>query len=148
MENIPQEQKQILYKNCFVTNNNFAYKIETNDNPDSELKIFNFVPTYDPWCLGCSNKSSKYKCSKCKSVYFCSTNCQKKCWSIHKKHCGQNIFGYCISCCKPASTNNKCQNCPVRFCSDKCKNEIYNSHIDYDCKYFAKTFGKNYLDYK
>ena len=149
MDNIPQGDKQILNRYCFLTNNNFAYKFETDDDPNSEMKIFNFVPTYDPWCLGCSNKSAKNKCSKCKSVYFCSTNCQKKCWKIHKKHCGRNLFGYCATCCNPTeiNNNNNCELCPVRFCSKKCKEQLCGSHVEFDCKNFAKLFGKNYLDY-
>ena len=80
MDRIPPEHKVIFNNYCFLTNNNFAYKYDANDNPDSELKIFNFVPTYDTWRLGCSNKSAEHRCSTCKSVYFCSIKCQKKCW--------------------------------------------------------------------
>ena len=66
---------------------------------------------------------------------------------IHKKHCGRNIFGYCASCCKPTPIDNKCTNCPVRFCSDECKDKIFGAHVDYDCEKFAKIFGEIYLDH-
>ena len=47
MDRMQPEHKAIFNNYCFLTNNNFAYKFEANDNPDSEMKIFNFVPTYD-----------------------------------------------------------------------------------------------------
>lgn len=141
-------EKQLLYRKCYKTNNNFAYKFDTNSDYDSEMKVYNFVPTYDKWCINCSNKDAKYRCGGCKSVYFCSQKCQKGSWNIHKKHCGKNIFAYCITCCN--STNNvlKCPNCPVRFCGNKCKDNIYSAHCEFDCDYFKKTFGEFYLDYK
>lgn len=63
--NIPFSAKFELYKYCYLTNNNFAYK-------------------YDKWCLNCSTKDVDFRCGKCKSVFFCDVNCQKKCWKIHK----------------------------------------------------------------
>lgn len=38
----------------------------------------------------CGNKCGKYgnkKCSKCKSVYYCSPECQKEHWKVHKTTC-------------------------------------------------------------
>jgi hypothetical protein len=35
-------------------------------------------------------KSSTTKCSKCHQTYYCSKECQKKDWKIHKKSCGKN----------------------------------------------------------
>ncbi len=140
------EEKIKLYNNCYITNNNFAYKFDTNDNHDNELKVFNFVPTYDNWCLGCSNKNAQFRCSKCKSVYFCNKECQKKCWKIHKKHCQRNLFEVCSFCCSK-SPKLKCEKCPVKFCDETCKSKIFSEHKDFDCDYFHKTFGEKYLDY-
>lgn len=142
------QEKQLLYGKCYKTNNNFAYKYDTNGDCDSEIKIFNFVPTYDPWCLNCSNKASKYRCNRCKSVFFCSEKCQKETWLVHKKHCGKNIFACCIVCCKPTDITHKCSECPVRFCSNSCRDKLYSTHCEFDCKHFNKTFGKFYLEYK
>lgn len=127
-------------RKCYLTNNNFAYKYDTNSDYEDEIKIENFVPTYDKWCLNCGAKDAKGRCSKCKSVYFCNADCQKKCWPVHKKHCGRNLFILCINCGKE-NPSLKCADCPVRFCSQSCMDKILAPHKEYDCKYFAKTFG-------
>ena len=141
-------EKQALYPKCHKTNNNFAYKYDTNGDYDSEIKIFNFVPTYDKWCLNCPSKDAQYRCAGCKAVYFCSKKCQKDSWKVHQKHCGRNIFAYCIGCAKSVDISNKCDKCPVRFCSDKCRKDLYNAHRDFDCDYFSKTFGEFYLNHE
>ncbi len=46
-------------------------------------------------CRVCRKESSNIKkCSKCKCAYYCSTNCQKKDWSIHKKNCTKDDRTY------------------------------------------------------
>ncbi|EFC44143.1 hypothetical protein NAEGRDRAFT_58086 [Naegleria gruberi] len=37
-------------------------------------------------CAVCKKAASK-KCANCKAVYYCSADCQKKHWSVHKKLC-------------------------------------------------------------
>lgn len=125
---------------CYQTNNRFAYKFDvSNSIPDDELKTDNFVPTYDKWCLYCDNKSARFKCSRCKFVYFCSKSCQKKSWKIHKKHCGRDLFILCIYCGSENPTI-KCEKegCKVKYCSLKCKNEIHRAHLDCDCDNFIR----------
>ena len=39
-------------------------------------------------CRGCGKKESKMlRCSRCKSVYYCNTECQRAHWPSHKKIC-------------------------------------------------------------
>jgi hypothetical protein len=151
--------KQTIFKNCnvqcYLTDNNFAYKYDvwdkdkTDDNFKyvfADIKLTNFVPTYDTWCLACGKKNVDKRCTKCRSVYFCNVECQKVAWKIHKKHCGRNVFKYCATCCKPVMICDvanimKCDKCPVKFCSQTCKDQLYSPHKSYDCNYFEKTFG-------
>lgn len=137
---------------CYLTDNNFAYNKDIYDeNPSDEnleyvmrnLKVFNFVPTYDNECLYCDNKSPLNRCIDCHSVYFCNTECQRKAYPIHKKHCGRNLFLLCANCGSALKEKIfSCENCPVKFCSEKCKTQLIADHKEYDCEYFGKTFSK------
>ncbi|EXX54183.1 hypothetical protein GLOIN_2v1587334 [Rhizophagus irregularis DAOM 181602=DAOM 197198] len=40
-------------------------------------------------CNVCQNPSTT-RCSKCRQIYYCSRECQKKDWKVHKKLCGKN----------------------------------------------------------
>lgn len=129
--------KNILYK----VDNNFAYKYETNiDRSKEDLKLSNFVPTYDRWCIYCGKKNVDYRCGRCKSVYFCDQDCQKQAHRIHKNHCNRNLFCVCI-CCGSDQVLLKCEKCPAKYCSNSCRNEIEQTHKEFDCKYFSKTFS-------
>ena len=45
-------------------------------------------------CHTCKIKDGRMKsCGRCTKVFYCSTDCQKKDWPLHKKDC-QNIEGY------------------------------------------------------
>ena len=136
---------------CYKTNNRFAYYHDLGDRSsvpgisapreiDRETKIYNFVPTYDKWCLCCAKKDCKLKCSKCKLIYYCSKECQIKSHPIHKKHCSRDLFTICMGC----GTDNytiKCAKCPVKYC-DRCYDEFSKPHDDIDCEIFSKTFSQ------
>merc|ERR1712061_64037 len=38
-------------------------------------------------CEACRDDDAKKKCSSCKSAQYCSQECQKLHWFVHKKHC-------------------------------------------------------------
>ncbi len=38
-------------------------------------------------CFVCNSIETLKRCSRCKSVFFCSVNCQKLGWPVHKKQC-------------------------------------------------------------
>jgi hypothetical protein len=130
-------------KCCYLTDNYFAYYYDAKKDFKRNMKMTNFVPTYDKWCLECDKRYVKLRCSKCKSVYFCNEKCQKKAWDIHKKHCGRDLFSICCSCGSNIDQNTaiKCiGECPVKFCSEECKQKIIEPHLDIDCKNFQKQF--------
>ena len=156
--------------NCYQSDNYYAYEydkhllnITSSVQHDSIEDIYktstkslykfskytNFVPCYDKWCLNCGSNCSR-RCSGCKSVFFCSKKCQKVSWHIHQKHCSRDLFKLCIQCGQDLkSIPNSimpdlpaCDSCPVKFCSNTCKDKIYKQHVEYDCSYFTKVFGK------
>lgn len=132
-----------LKKACYATNNIYAYYWDIGDKKgvEQELRIYNFVPTYEKWCLYCKKKGVSKHCSRCRTIYFCSDQCQRAAWPVHKKHCGRNQFSIC-SLCAAAPVTVTCSNCPVGWCSISCKEKIYSAHIDYDCTTFARLFPK------
>ena len=144
------KQLERFYPVLYKVDNNFAYSFDTKNKYKmfENSKHMNFVPTYDSWCLYCDDRTKpKKKCSGCKSVFFCNTDCQRKAWKIHKKHCGRDLFSNCSFCGKDiddshrAHSWHKCEKCPVKFCSEYCRSKIYSGHVEFDCEYFAKTFN-------
>lgn len=122
---------------CYLTNNNFAYKIDAQENWRYELKFYNFVPSCDKYCLFCNFRYAEKRCSECKSVYFCDERCQKGAWAIHQMHCKRDLFTICINC-GASNAILRCKKCPVKFCSIKCKKNIYKDHLKFDCKNLIK----------
>ncbi len=138
---LPETQNR-LHDACYKTNNRYAYKYDLKGKPDpKEIKYYNFTHTVDPWCLYCNKKNCTLKCSKCKIIYFCNAECQKKAWPIHKKHCGRNLFTVCILCGTADDITFKCKNCPVKFCSKDCYDKIHIEHEEIECDIFSKLFG-------
>lgn len=143
MEEVQKDQQiKVL---CYLSNNRYAYFDDIGDakHRTEEIKIYNFVPTYDHWCLYCSKKDAPTRCSRCKTIYFCDKTCQSKAWPIHKKHCGRNQFILCCACGQVANdvkSARKCQKCPVMFCSEKCQRDMQKAHDEFDCDHFGRLF--------
>eukprot|EP01084_Bolivina_argentea_P285102 488840_1 len=38
-------------------------------------------------CRFCNKEKVRFRCSSCKSIYYCGSKCQSKHWDIHKKEC-------------------------------------------------------------
>ena len=40
--------------------------------------------------IGCSEKTAILRCSRCKSVYYCTSSCQQQDWKLHKINCNNS----------------------------------------------------------
>lgn len=62
-------------------------------SPEQDLKFC--VLLSDPSIMGkcgyCGSDQAQVKCAKCKSVFYCDKNCQKKDWKLHKKDCQEPL---------------------------------------------------------
>lgn len=147
-----EKHKNAFGQICYAVDNNFAYKKDvfdaepTKENRDrafADIKVFNFVPTYDHWCLFCGKKDVSKQCSRCRHVYFCDQECQRKSWAIHRKHCGRNVFCRCATCGSDGNLSVACSDgCRVVWCSEACKSQMLDAHRDFDCANFKALFPK------
>lgn len=142
----PETQNR-LHNACYKTNNRYAYIFDLTGKSDSkELKHYNFSPSVVNWCIACDKRDCFSKCGKCKSVYFCNVECQKKAWSIHKQHCGRDLFTVCALCGVTLTSHDmgyECKKCPLKYCSLDCCVKMTSEHDEMECSDLAKTFGKN-----
>lgn len=105
---------------------------------------------------GCQNTESLKYCSGCHIVKYCSSVCQKKNWSEHKKLCNKlkadsqtrvsNIKRCNYSSCRQQITNIpkfKCSTCKIAlYCSKDCKDKDYESHHPRECKEYSKHYNQ------
>jgi hypothetical protein len=78
-----QDFKEKCYQVKFDTGEEEVVPISQLDNQ----KGWNILKEINPWCAVCQSENKLSKCSKCRSVYYCSSECQLKDWSEHKKIC-------------------------------------------------------------
>jgi len=43
--------------------------------------------TNKPACASCNTSNAEYKCSRCRRVFYCSRDCQRRHWPEHKTVC-------------------------------------------------------------
>lgn len=49
----------------------------------------------DAHCSNCGKEDAKFQCGKCKSIYYCNTDCQKGHWICHELSCLIDVFSRC-----------------------------------------------------
>lgn len=118
---------------CYQTDNRFAYFVEAKRDYLREIKMLNFTPTRERLCIACEKKAHM-RCGRCRQVWFCGKECQRKAWAIHSKHCGRDLFVLCARC-GSEDHEYRCESCPTRFCSDKCLKDpgFMGMHAKCDC---------------
>lgn len=104
-------------------------------------------------CENCNkyfeDRSRLLKCKTCRSVTYCSKQCQKNHWEIHKKDCKENVdwnkLRYktgsdeskhtCVNCFKHSKEKFQCcSGCKLYYyCSVECQKEHWPTHKK-DCK--------------
>jgi hypothetical protein len=43
-------------------------------------------------CIGCEGPAAATRCSRCKFAYYCSAECQKDHWPLHKLSCKKQVI--------------------------------------------------------
>lgn len=55
--------------------------------PSQLTKEADDLPTLENPCANCSQEHCTKKCARCKKVFYCSAECQKEHWKLHKQSC-------------------------------------------------------------
>jgi hypothetical protein len=157
------------FQSALMTNNVLAYLIECckSQFPDAsmelrvhkEIKNTNFIPNLQRNCLYCGKPDAKKRCGECRSVFYCSNECAQNAWIFHKKSCKRDLFTVCVTCGAPdfgllkaimekqstdtcQSTFLRCDHCPVKYCSQDCKNKLEDAHKK-DCEQLKLVIKPN-----
>jgi hypothetical protein len=97
-------------------------KFSVDQERRSKKKIFG-----RPSCAACLKDDAKKRCSRCNTIFYCSTECQAKDWSSHKSECRSLRLwlktGHCAGCSAPgheaSSELGHCKSCSCE--SRRCK---------------------------
>lgn len=81
--------------NLGITDDKYSEKILKNNDFFAILEMYNVamdkykqdLSGHGKKCLSCNKKGKLLKCGACKSVHYCSMDCQKKCHFLHKYDC-------------------------------------------------------------
>ena len=81
-------------------------------------------------CGGCEKGQREvWDCSRCKTISYCSPECQRNDWPRHQPDCGARKCG---GCAKSESQERKLKNCTVcmkvAYCSKECKRNDWPEH--------------------
>lgn len=95
------KEQEINMKYTVKVYNNFPIRLtdnhklilsnKSNDNYKKLKKLIKFLYKnkykVKEKCFNCEKKTTLKKCDNCKRVYYCSYECQKEDWLLHKKCC-------------------------------------------------------------
>ena len=108
-------------------------------------------------CSGCNKECNKYqrsRCSGCGVDIYCSEECQKKDWTIHKLVCKENaekcrnnfiadnLKATCYNCFKESTKGFKqCSGCKrIAYCSETCQKAHWKREHKKQCKELQKQY--------
>ncbi|KZP33789.1 hypothetical protein FIBSPDRAFT_846955 [Athelia psychrophila] len=75
-------------KKAKAENDSNADDNNTNDNDTKREKYEQAAEKIRKECRGgCGAQNTEFRCSKCKGVYYCSSECQREDWKYHKSVC-------------------------------------------------------------
>lgn len=80
------------YKNYFKSDH-LKKLLESTFNIDKESSEAKTSKSANKTCAVCAKENCTNRCGACKAVYYCSTNCQKEHWTVHKTNCNKNKLG-------------------------------------------------------
>lgn len=75
-------------------------------------------------CYLCEEEESKYTCSRCKGIKYCSAECQRKHWPSHKKECA--ALALAVGSSSPSTTLSSMT--PPSGRSLRFKGAVYKGH--------------------
>lgn len=87
----PNEKDYILAQQCCQK----SFQMQKLLNKEDQSKFYiqmniileNLNPKDSIGCIFCGDENAKSKCSLCKNVIYCSRECQKAHWKLHKTQC-------------------------------------------------------------
>jgi hypothetical protein len=67
---------------------------EGNAKPKHEGVVLGAIGAVRKTCGGCATSEAKKRCGACQMQFYCSVECQRAHWKVHKKTCPK-IFNPC-----------------------------------------------------
>lgn len=60
---------------------------EREDAARTRRELFELPEEAPATCAHCGAKSPPHRCGRCRAAFFCSAECQRKAWPVHKHEC-------------------------------------------------------------
>jgi MYND finger len=98
----------------------FSLLILSNKS-QQQLQVANDMTTTADSCHVCGKTSSLMNCKRCKSVSYCSADCQRREWKDHEPNCIRKEFaGAPCDCCgttEDVESGHVCFDCGFLYCA-------------------------------